>query len=49
MFHLRLYSVGHVVKDHSVSEIGHPLPPLHGLKFPSNRKGYIIGTIPQTG
>ena len=26
-FILRLYGVGHMVKDHSDSEIGNPLPP----------------------
>ena len=34
MFYLRLYDVGHMVKDHSDSERGNPLPPLHGLLFP---------------
>ena len=32
-FYLRLYGVGHVVKDHSDSERGNQLPPLHGLLF----------------
>ena len=32
-FYLRLYGVGHMVKDHSDSETGNPLPPLHGLLF----------------
>ena len=32
-FYLRLYGVGHMVKDHSDSERGNPLPP-HGLLFP---------------
>ena len=32
-FYLRLYSVGHMVKDHSDRERGNPLPP-HGLLFP---------------
>ena len=41
-FILRLYGVGHMVKDHSDSERGNPLPP-HG----SN--GSFICTIPQTG
>ena len=31
-FYLRLYRVGHMVKDHSDSERGNPLPP-HGLLF----------------
>ena len=26
-FYLRLYGVGHMVKDHSDSERGNPLPP----------------------
>ena len=47
-FILRLYGVGHMVKDHSDSEGGNPLPP-HGLLFPINRKGSFICTITQTG
>ena len=31
-FILRLYDVGHMVKDHSDSKRGNPLPP-HGLLF----------------
>ena len=31
--YLRLYGVGHMVKDHTDSERGYPLPP-HGLLFP---------------
>ena len=48
-FILRLYGVGHMVKDHSDSERGNPLPP-HGLLFPIYSKGSFIGlcTIPQT-
>ena len=34
-FYLWLYGVGHMVKDHSDSEKGNPLPP-HGLLFPIN-------------
>ena len=44
-FILRLYGVGHMVKDHSDSERGNLLPP-HGLLFPINSKGYFICTIP---
>ena len=40
-FHLRLYGVGHMVKDDSDSEKVNPLPP-HGLLFPINRKCYFI-------
>ena len=47
-FYLRLYGVRHMVKDHSDSEKGNPLPP-HGLLFPINSKGSFICTIPQTG
>ena len=38
-FYLRLYGVGHMVKDHSDSERGNPLPP-HGLLLyaPSHRQ-----------
>ena len=35
-FYLRLYGVGHMVKDHSESERGNPLPP-HDLFFPISR------------
>ena len=37
-----------MVKDHSDSERGNPLP-LHGLLFPISSKGYFICIIPQTG
>ena len=30
-FYLRLYGVGHMVKDHSDSERENPLVPLHGV------------------
>ena len=46
--HLRFYGVGHMVKDHSDSASGSPLPS-HGLLFPINSKGSFICTIPQTG
>ena len=47
-FYLRLYGVRHMVKDHSDSEIGNPLPP-HRLLLSINSKGSFICTIPQTG
>ena len=47
-FYLRLYGFRHMVKDHSDSEKGNPLPP-HRLLFPINSKGSFICTIPQTG
>ena len=47
-FYLRLYGVGHIVKDHSDSERGN-LMPTHGRLFPINSKGYFIWTLPQTG
>ena len=47
-FYLRLYGVRYMVKDHSDSEKGNPLPP-HRLLFPINSKGSFICTIPQTG
>ena len=47
-FYLRLYGDGHMVKDHSDSERGNPLPP-HGLLFPISSKSSFICTIPQTG
>ena len=40
-FYLRLYGIGHMVKDHSHSERINPLPP-HGLLFPINNKIYFI-------
>ena len=46
-FYLRLYGVRHMVKDHSDSEKGNPLPP-HRLLFPINSKGSFICTIQQT-
>ena len=39
-FYLRLYGIAYIVKDHSDSERGNPLPP-HGLLVP------IICSIPQ--
>ena len=47
-FYLRLYGVRHMVKDHSDSEKGNPLPP-HRLLLSISSKGYFICTIPQTG
>ena len=46
-FYLRLYGVRHMVKDHSDSEKGNPLPP-HRLLFPISSKGSFICIIPQT-
>ena len=47
-FILRLYDVRHMVKDHSESELGNPLPP-HGLLFPISSKGSFICILPNTG
>ena len=47
-FYLRLYGVRHMVKVHSDSERGNPLPP-HRLLFPIRSKGSFICIIPQTG
>ena len=47
-FHLRLYGIRHMVKDHSDSEKGNPLPP-YRLLLSINSKGSFICTIPQTG
>ena len=47
-FYLRFYGVRHIVKDHSDSERGNPLPP-HMLLFSITSKGSFISTIPQTG
>ena len=48
-FYLRLYDVGHTVKDHSDSEREKLLPPLHRLLFSISSKEYFICIIPQTG
>ena len=47
-FYLRLYGVRHMVKDHSDSEKGNPLPS-HRLLLLINSKGSFICTIPETG
>ena len=47
-FYLRLYGVGHMIKDHSDSERKTPLPPLHGLFFPISSKGSFICIITHT-
>ena len=47
-FYLRLYGVRHMVKDHSDSEKGNPLPP-HRLLLSIDSKVFFICTIPQTG
>ena len=39
-FYLRLYGVKHMVKDHSDSERGNPLPP-HGLLFLISSKVFL--------
>ena len=44
-FYLRLYGVGHIIKDHSDNERGNLLPP-HGLFFPISNKGSLICSIP---
>ena len=46
-FYLQLYGVRHMVKDHSDSEKGNPLP-AHRLLFPISSKGSFICTIPQS-
>ena len=40
-FYLRLYGVRHMVKDHSDSEKGYPLPP-HRLLLSINSKGSFM-------
>ena len=44
-FYLWLYGVGHIVKDHSDSKRGNPLPQ-HGLFFPISSKGTFNCTLP---
>ena len=52
MFYLTTHSIhfiyGYMVKDHSDSEKGNPLPP-HRLLLSISSKGSFICTIPQTG
>ena len=52
MFYLMTHSThfiySYMVRDHSDSERGNPLPP-HRLLFPISSKGSFICTIPQTG
>ena len=48
-FYLWLYGVRHMVKDHSDSEKGNPLPPPHGLLFSITIKDSFICTVPQIG
>ena len=47
-YYLRLYGVRHIVKDHSDSEKGNPLPP-YRLLFPINSNVSFICIIPQIG
>ena len=44
-FYLQLYGIRHMVKDHSDSEKGNPLPPPR-LLFPISSKGSFICIIP---
>ena len=44
-FCLRLYGVGHMVKDHTDGEKENPLQP-HRLLFPISSNSYFICTIP---
>ena len=37
--YLWLYGIRHMVKDHTDSQRGNPLPPLHGLLFLISSKG----------
>ena len=46
-FYLRLYGIRYMVKDHSDSEKGNPLPP-HRLLFPINSKGSFVCRIAHT-
>ena len=44
IFYLRLYGVGHMVKDHSDSERGNLMPP-HGLLFPISSKSSLMCSL----
>ena len=45
-FILRLYGVGHIIKDHSDSKRGNLVPPLHGLLLSISSKGSFISNHP---
>ena len=47
-FYLQLYDIEHMIKDHSNSDRGNPLPPLHGLLIPISNKGSFICILPKT-
>ena len=47
-FYFRLYDVGHMIKNHSDSDRGNPLPP-HRLLFPISSKDSFICIILHTG
>ena len=47
-FYLRVYGIGHMVKNHSDSERKNLLPS-HGLLFLISIKGSFMYIIPQTG
>ena len=47
-FNLRLYGIGHMVKDHSDKERGNQLLP-HGLLLPISSNDSFICIIPWTG
>ena len=43
-FYLWLYGIGHMIKDHSDSERGNPLPP-HRLLFPITSKAFVTPVV----
>ena len=45
-FYLRLYGIGHMVKEHADSERGNRLPSLHGLLFPTSSKDVLYAPSP---
>ena len=48
-FYSQLYGFGHMVKDHSDSERGNPLPPLDGLLFLiTSKKSFICIRVAHT-
>ena len=44
MFYLRLYGIRYMVKDHSDSERGNPLPP-HRLLFPTDKIAHTTAFV----
>ena len=49
IYYLRIYDIRHMIKGHSRSERGNPLPPNRLFLVPINSKGYFICPVPHPG